>query len=123
MSAYTPGPWCVGATCRSMPEGQYPEIPVRVGSWGANGGPGNALAMVYMGGPGATSTQEADLEANARLIAQAPALVEALQGLLRADAEIRTLPGPGLSLPVSLGDLCRARAVLAAVQAQEVPRG
>ncbi|WP_312784637.1 hypothetical protein [Brevundimonas sp.] len=72
-------------SCRQQP---FWETPVQVGE-GATAG--NAICIVYMGGPGATgSTQEA-VEANARLIAAAPDLLEALeahQGVSQLLAEL-----------------------------------
>lgn len=45
------------------------ECPIRVGELGVNGGQGNAIAFVILGGQGGTSGQREEVEANARMFA------------------------------------------------------
>ena len=86
MSKHTPGPWSVmfqnSRAMDSDPNYQWWQVPVQVGApGGVNGGPGNVIAMVSMGGPGAMISDKEHVEANARLIAAAPDLLAALESL------------------------------------------
>ena len=70
MSAHTPGPW----TVRDIPtQGRY------IGPANDGGAPSVAFAMSR------TSRSEAQLDANARLIAAAPCLLDALRALVSID--------------------------------------
>lgn len=83
MSAHTPGPWSVGYTRPMNVHASLKhmvEVPIHVGE---GGGRGNALALVSLGGPGATSLHREDIEANARLIAAAPEMYGALCAVLQ----------------------------------------
>jgi hypothetical protein len=80
MSQHTPGPWSMMLQ-NSRPKEYgggitFWEVPVQVGR-GKNAG--NVLALVCMGGPAATQSTKESVEANARLIAAAPDLLEALR--------------------------------------------
>lgn len=76
MGRHTPAPWSVGVPRGVGKRQEWPEVPVHVGEFSNRG---NCIALVYMGGDGATlSTSEAVL-ANATLIAAAPAMYEALK--------------------------------------------
>ncbi len=70
-SKYTPGPWSIGASEKSIPG--YTPI-------NAPGHYGLAQVATQMDG-GNTHLDEIKLSANARLIAAAPALLTALKGL------------------------------------------
>lgn len=89
---HTPGPWSVGHTRDTTERYQHTsfEVPVHVGAFGVNGGPGNALAIVYLGGKGAIDGSREAVEANARLIAQAPELLKVLKGILVIHTESDT---------------------------------
>lgn len=83
MNKHTPGPWSVGhmrPVKYAAGITQY-ETPVHVGEGGSRG---NCLAIVYLGGPGATTSTPEVTAANARLIAHAPELLAALRITLRA---------------------------------------
>jgi len=77
---HTPGPWSVGQTrnMRNIDPRLQPmwETLVHVGD-GAD--QGNCLAIAYLGGKGAISQMKEDIEANARLIAAAPAMFELIK--------------------------------------------
>lgn len=82
---HTPGPWCVGHTRDESKRYQHTsfEVPVHVGAWNdRTGGPGNCLAIAYMGGPGAIDSSQEAVQANARLIAAAPELFKALKAIV-----------------------------------------
>lgn len=74
---HTPEPWAVGETRKNRGSiREWHETLIHVSSLSAQGRPdGNCLATVVLGGPGATSYRREDVEANARLIADAPALL------------------------------------------------
>lgn len=90
-SAHTPGPWSVGHT-RPVKWGFKNEythwsVPVHVGPFETRG---NSLADVHSGGPGALQPSDREaVEANARLIAAAPELLDALK---RIDTELENGP-------------------------------
>ena len=77
MSEHTPGPWSIGHVRKCSTVQNFNEHFVHVGANGVNGGQGNVIAVVHMGGPGALRNEIEYLEANARLIAAAPKLLEA----------------------------------------------
>lgn len=80
--SHTPGPWSVGnARVAKYATGTSCEIAIHVGEGSKRG---NCLAIVYMGGDGAIRATESHIEANAKLIAAAPDMAEALQAMLRA---------------------------------------
>lgn len=86
MSEYTKGPWSVmfqNSRAVEYPGYQGWQVPIQCGAHGVNGGPGNVLAIVHMGGPGATSSTKESVEANARIIAAAPELLDAAEDALR----------------------------------------
>lgn len=68
---HTPGPWSVGTPRTKGARNEWPEVPVHVGDFSNRG---NCLALVYMGGDGATSTESGKVLANAHLIAASPDL-------------------------------------------------
>lgn len=77
--AHTSGPWSVGYSEKkryAASDSDWWEAAVHVGEGGSRG---NCLALVCMGGPGATHADQDSVEANARLIAAAPQLLEALE--------------------------------------------
>ncbi len=74
MSKFTPGPWSVGHSRKQMYGGMERwETPVHVGVGSLRG---NALAIVYNGAGGAIHADRDSVEANARLIAAAPDLLD-----------------------------------------------
>ena len=82
---HTPGPWCIGHVRDTTQKYQHTsfEVPVHVGAWNDRAaGPGNCLAIAYLGGPGAIDSTREAVEANARLIAAAPELFKALKAIV-----------------------------------------
>jgi hypothetical protein len=81
MTTHTPAPWCVGRTeGRDYGGGMIRhETPVHIGPADKRG---NVLAIVYQGGSGALWSAREAVEANARLIAAAPDLLEALRAIV-----------------------------------------
>lgn len=79
-ATHTPGPWSLSEPRRRDwgGSGEWYECLIFVGAGGQHG---NALATVNLGGVGATNTGKAEVMANARLIAAAPCLLEALKGI------------------------------------------
>lgn len=81
MSKYTSGPWSVGEP-RKMGDERHGyiwwDVPVHVGELCNRG---NCLAIVCLGGEGATSSVLEDVKLNACLIAAAPDCYEALKAL------------------------------------------
>jgi hypothetical protein len=78
---HTPGPWGFGTSNKKtygMAPGEWWETAIHVGDTK----PGNVLATAVMGGSGATRSDRESVEANARLIAAAPELLEALKECL-----------------------------------------
>ncbi len=83
---FTPGPWCIGSmTVRSLASGEWPEVAIHVGDFANRG---NVLAVVHMGGDGALSSDPGPITDNARLIAAAPALYEALEKMTKRYVEL-----------------------------------
>lgn len=77
----TPGPWSVGYIGKQNVDpilGDWYEAPIHVGKEK----PGNCLAIVYLGGDGATDFSREAVEANARLISAAPDMLEALEAMV-----------------------------------------
>lgn len=72
MAEHTPGPWSAE---KAVKRNGYWEADIRVGR-PANAG--NILATTFMGAGGGLINSQAAVEANARLIAAAPAMLEAL---------------------------------------------
>jgi hypothetical protein len=101
--AWTPGPWNHWKT-RPSSVGQFArnEAVVCVGHAGNSG---NCIAIVHMGGPGAISNERSAVEANARLIASAPSMYDALHN-------IATMPLPEQDNMVSRSMRNIARAAL-----------
>lgn len=88
MEKHTPGPWTVGDYSEANYPRNWPEVAVHVG------GPenrGNAIAIVYLGGGGATSTAREGILANARLIASAPKLLSELRMLANSASGFKWL--------------------------------
>lgn len=81
-TSYTEGPWSISEPSKSifsnMPE-QW-RCAVHVGEGAQRG---NALAIVYLGGDGAINSTKEAVEANAKLIAAAPTLLDACRALLK----------------------------------------
>ena len=78
MSKHTPGPWSVGATRHYKCSGGA-EVAIH---YGPAESMGNCIAHAYGHGP------SGDAEADARLIAAAPELLEALRGMMDAYADL-----------------------------------
>lgn len=80
---FTPGPWTAFEAFQD-PESHWSVGPrfkacIRVGG---TTNAGNVIAIVCMGGDGATSSSGAAVDANARLIADAPAMYALLQKIV-----------------------------------------
>ena len=126
-SRFTPGPWSVGEPKKMRgcyPGGEYVDIPLHVGE---SGNRGNAFGSVSLGGPGATSGALPDVMANARLIAAAPEMYEALKAYEALenqrdhceDREDRLETAPeacGECFPFADDARCKIRAVIAKVE-------
>ena len=76
MSKFTPGPWCVGHTLQGGSK-TVPRFEAYVHA-GEISNHGNCIAVVHMGDAGAIHNDRQSVEANARLIAAAPDLYDAL---------------------------------------------
>jgi hypothetical protein len=75
---FTPGPWTATDPHKWLANTPRFKCSVRYGTTNL----GNSIAEVYLGGPGALSADAESVNANARLIAAAPELYEALRGLM-----------------------------------------
>jgi hypothetical protein len=98
---HTPGPWSVGYTRLShvSPElGEWPETAIHVGKASNRG---NCLAVACMGGRGATDKSREAVEANARLIAAAPEMLEALEYVRNFGSQGEIDGGPHAGMSVS----------------------
>ena len=83
---HTPGPWSIGHVRNKGQLQSFNELPIHVGAPGVNGGQGNSIAIVHLGGRGALSNSVDDLEANGQLMAASPDLLAACRELLAAYA-------------------------------------
>ena len=112
-SKHTPGPWTICQERRQIVDprlGEWWEIPIAVGEGATIG---NALAVVYMGGPGATRNDVESLKANARLFAAAPDLLAALKRAV----ELYGKPGGPWNVPSEPGSwLAQATEAIAAAE-------
>lgn len=92
-TTHTPGPWSVGYSEKKRYAAtghcDWWEASIHVGERGSRG---NCLALVCMGGTGATRTDQDSVEANARLIAAAPELLEALEAIIDSARDGRDIP-------------------------------
>ena len=116
---HTPGPWTVGHTRQSKTHpsiGPFYETAVHVGDSTARG---NCLAIAYMGGDGATDKDRDAVEANARLIAAAPDLLEAIQKLLWQHEQELKNEYCGSLLTQMLAQVDHARAAIAKATGDE----
>lgn len=112
-SKHTPGPLSVCQARRQIVDprlGEWWEIPIAVGEGAAIG---NTLAVVYMGGPGATRNDFESLKANARLFAAAPDLLAAL----KRSVDLNGKPGGPWNVPDEPGSwLTQAKEAIAAAE-------
>lgn len=90
MSGHTPGPWSVGHTSRQNIDSRLPEMHQTAVHVGDESNAGNCLAIVYLGGDGALRYDPESVQANAHLIAAAPAMLEALKAWERWYSEDST---------------------------------
>jgi hypothetical protein len=75
---HTPGPWTATNPRKWLGGTDHCKCSVRYGSLLL----GNAIAEVYLGGPGALRSDVESVQANARLIAAAPELLNALRDIV-----------------------------------------
>jgi hypothetical protein len=76
----TPGPWTATDPYKWLANTSRYTSSIRYGATNL----GTSIAEVYLGGPGALNCDAESVKANARLIAAAPDLLEALENLVRA---------------------------------------
>jgi hypothetical protein len=96
---WTPGPWSVGKSWADhLRSGIWWNAPVFVGEDETHG---NMLCKVVAGGPGGLHSTAEEIEANARLIAAAPDLYEALN----KTSEFCDLLADAIENSDSLGDV------------------
>lgn len=121
MSEATPRPWSIGHLRKASSLHSYNDLPIHCGAPGVNGGQGNVIAIVHMGGPGATSNLPTSIEANAEFIVRAvnchDDLVQALHQMLpyarsRVNEMVAGMVG-NLYPNIVLAELERAEAALA----------
>jgi len=77
---HTEGPWSPMWQNSRQKGGYHWEVPIQVGDGIKTHG--NTLCDVYMGGPAATNSTKETVEANARLIAASPDMLEALKAVV-----------------------------------------
>jgi hypothetical protein len=75
---HTPGPWTATESHKWLANTPRYKSSIRYGATNL----GNSIAEVYLGGPGALNCDAESVNANARLIAASPDLLEALNRML-----------------------------------------
>jgi hypothetical protein len=83
--AHTPGPWTATDPHQWLADTPRFKSSIRYGSTKL----GNSIAEVYLGGPGGLKCDAESVNANARLIAAAPDLLEALERLVKEHESTR----------------------------------
>lgn len=116
---HTPGPWSIGQFRNRGQLHSFNEQLVRCGAPGVNGGQGNCIAIVHMGGKGALSNTPEDLDANARLIAAAPEMLIVLENLVQLVPE-PTEASQGFDHPPDFANEADARLAYELFQARKI---